>query len=50
VEITPQGRQVARHTLVPNGSGDLFGLTLTPSGRNLLFVNDGTNALDLAKG
>ena len=50
VEITPQGRQIARHTLVPKGAGDLFGLTLTPNGRSVLFVNDGTNALDLAKG
>jgi hypothetical protein len=48
VEITPSGRQVAKRTLVPNGSGDLFGATITPSGTQLLFVNDGTNALDSA--
>jgi len=47
VEITPQGRQVTTVTLIPNGAGDLFGLTPTASGNGLLFVNDGTNAVDL---
>ena len=46
VEITPQGKQVATTTLVKNGAGDLFGVTLAPGGRQLIFVNDGTNALD----
>jgi hypothetical protein len=36
-------------TLVRNGAGDLFGVTPTASGHGLLFVNDGTNALDTAK-
>ena len=29
-----------------NGAGDLFGLTTTTAGNEILFVNDGTNALD----
>lgn len=37
-------------TLVPGGAGDLFGLAPAPDGRGLLFVNDGTNALDLLSG
>jgi hypothetical protein len=37
-------------TLVPRGAGDLFGVTTPPDGRGLLFVNDGTNALDLFSG
>jgi hypothetical protein len=48
VEISPQGHQVAKKTLVPKGSGDLFAATLTSGGDGLLFVNDGTNALDMA--
>jgi hypothetical protein len=50
VEIAPDGKQIATITLVPGGAGDLFGLTPTPDGRGLLFVNDGTNALDLLSG
>jgi hypothetical protein len=50
VEITPAGHQVATKTLVPNGAGDLFGVTPTTDGQGLLFVNDGTNALDLLSG
>jgi hypothetical protein len=50
VEITPAGHQVATRTLVPNGAGDLFGVTPTTDGQGLLFVNDGTNALDLFSG
>jgi len=34
-------------TLVPNGAGDLFGLTVAPD-HDLVFVNDGTNAVDRA--
>jgi hypothetical protein len=49
VEITPQGRQITTVTLVRGGAGDLFGVTPTASGNGLLFVNDGTNALDIAK-
>jgi len=48
IEITPQGRQITTATLVAHGAGDLFGLTATADGRGLLFVNDGTNALDVA--
>jgi hypothetical protein len=50
VEITPADLQVAAVTLVPRGAGDLFGVTTPPDGRGLLFVNDGTNALDLFSG
>jgi hypothetical protein len=50
VEITPAGRQVATVTLVPHGAGDLFGVTTPADGQGLLFVNDGTNALDLFSG
>jgi hypothetical protein len=48
VEVDPAGQQVATKLLVENGAGDLFGLTTTPDQSGLLFVNDGTNALDLA--
>lgn len=48
VEISLQGRQVAKKVLVPQGSGDLFAAAIAPGGKELLFVNDGTNALDLA--
>jgi hypothetical protein len=52
VETTPAGRRVARKTLVPNGSGDLFGLAVAPGGSGLYFVNDigsgpATNSLEL---
>jgi hypothetical protein len=47
VELTPQGRQVATATLVPNGAGALFGIAISVSGRSLVFVNDSTNALDI---
>jgi hypothetical protein len=49
VEVNPGGKQVANKTLVKNGAGDLFGLAPTQTGDGLLFVNDGTNALDLYK-
>jgi hypothetical protein len=48
VEINPQGHQVAKKTLVPKGSGDLFAAAIASGGHALLFVNDGTNALDIA--
>jgi hypothetical protein len=48
VEITPRGRQITTVTLVAHGAGDLFGVTPTANGHGLLFVNDGTNALDTA--
>jgi hypothetical protein len=50
VEINPAGRQVITRTLVPGGAGDLFGVTTDADGDGLLFVNDGTNALDLLSG
>jgi len=46
VEITPGGKQIATVTLVKNGAGDLFGLTLAAGGKGILFVDDGTNSLD----
>jgi hypothetical protein len=48
VEINPQGRQVAKVTLVAHGAGDLFGVAVQADGHGLLFVNDGTNAVDVA--
>lgn len=50
VEVTPAGRQVATVTLVTGGAGDLFGITPAADGAGLLFVNDGTNALDFYSG
>jgi sugar lactone lactonase YvrE len=47
VEITPAGKQIATVTLVKHGAGDLFGLTPSAVGPGILFVNDGTNDLDL---
>jgi predicted lipoprotein with Yx(FWY)xxD motif len=46
VEMTPAGQQIASATLVPNGAGALFGVTLTADGRGLAFVNDSTNAVN----
>jgi hypothetical protein len=48
VEISPSGKQVAKLQLVQNGAGALFGLAVTPSKTALQFVNDSTNALDVA--
>ncbi len=48
VEISPQGKQVATRELIKNGAGDLFGLTMSPGGRELFFGDDGTNALEVA--
>jgi predicted lipoprotein with Yx(FWY)xxD motif len=48
VEITPQGRQIAKITLVKNGAGDLFGITLSAGGKGILFVNDGANDIETA--
>jgi hypothetical protein len=48
-EISPSGKEVAKRTLVKNGAGDLFGLSLTPNHKGIYFVNDGTNALDVAR-
>ncbi|HTP14808.1 MAG TPA: hypothetical protein VMK13_03100 [Streptosporangiaceae bacterium] len=48
VEVSPQGKQVATVTLVRNGAGDLFGIAPVADGHGLLFVNDGTNALEIS--
>jgi hypothetical protein len=48
VEVNPSGHQLTKVTLVPKGAGDLFAAAITANGKGLLFVNDGTNALDLA--
>ena len=47
VEVSPQGRQ-EKVMLVAHGAGDLFGAAVEPAGQGILFVNDGTNALELA--
>jgi glucose/arabinose dehydrogenase len=47
VEITPQGRQIAKLTLVKDGAGALFGVAVTSDGQ-LVFVNDASNAVDVA--
>jgi hypothetical protein len=48
VETTPQGDQIATVQLDPAGAGgDLFGLTVAPGGRSLLFVDDGDNTLKM---
>ncbi len=48
VEVTPSGAQVANVQIDPAGAGgDLFGLTVAPNGRGLLFVDDGDNTLKL---
>jgi hypothetical protein len=48
VEVSPQGRQVAKVMLVAHGAGDLFGAAVQPAVQGILFVNDGTNTLELA--
>jgi len=46
VETTPWGQQVAVTQMDPlDAGGDLFGLTLTPDRRGILFVDDGDNTL-----
>jgi hypothetical protein len=48
VETTSSGQQVATVQVDPAGSGgDLFGLTIAPNGRGVLFVDDGDNTLKL---
>jgi hypothetical protein len=48
VEVSPFGQQVDTVQLDPlNAGGDLFGLTLSPSGHGILFVDDGDNTLKL---
>jgi hypothetical protein len=53
VEVTPAGRQVGSVPLdttaappAKPGAGTLFGLAVTPSGRGLYFVDDGSNSLN----
>ncbi len=46
VETTPSGQQVASHQFDPAGAaGNLFGLTIAPHGRGVLFVDVGDNTL-----
>ncbi len=54
VETTPDGQQVAVKMLDnspvppgPNGNGTLFGLAVSPGGNGVVFVDDGTNTLNL---
>jgi hypothetical protein len=47
LEFTPYGYVVAAPKVIPGGAGDLFGLTIAPSGQGVLLVNDGNNTLDL---
>lgn len=47
-ELSPAGAFRTTRTLVNNGAGDLFGLSLTPNRQGIYFVNDATNALDVA--
>jgi hypothetical protein len=50
VEVTPAGKQIAYMTLIKKGAGDLFGLTPSGAGNGILFVNDGSNTLELLHG
>jgi hypothetical protein len=48
VETTLAGKQVAVRTADKmTGAGSLFGLTLTPEGKGIYFVDDGENTLNL---
>ena len=48
VETTPYGHQIASVQIDPAGAGgDLFGITIAPCGRGVLFVDDGDNTLKL---
>jgi hypothetical protein len=49
VEVTPAGEQVATKMIdsTNTGAGTLFGLSLTPDGTGVYFVNDGDNTLNL---
>ena len=48
VEISPQGHQVARKHSSPRVRVTSSAAAVAPGGQGLLFVNDGTNALDMA--
>jgi hypothetical protein len=53
VEVTQSGRQAGEYYAdddigqEPPGNGDLFDVAIDQSGNGILFVNDGTNALEL---
>lgn len=47
VEITPKGRQLAKDTLIKAGAGDLFGITLSATHKGIVFVDDGTNSIEM---
>ena len=48
VETTPHGDQIGSVQIDPAGmGGDLFGVTIAPHGRGVLFVDDGDNTLKL---
>jgi hypothetical protein len=53
VELTPAGRQVGEYYADqdvgqdPPGNGDLFDVAINQAGTGVLFVNDGTNTLEL---
>jgi hypothetical protein len=57
VEIAPDGKQVGKQVgeyyadddigQEPPGNGDLFDVAVSQSGNGILFVNDGTNTLEL---
>jgi DNA-binding beta-propeller fold protein YncE len=56
IELDPVSKkQIASHWLnnnkaqTPPGSGDLFGVALTPDGKGLYFVNDDVNTLAVAR-
>jgi hypothetical protein len=53
VEVTPAGKQVGEYYAdddigqEPPGNGDLFDVAVDDAGTGILFVNDGTNTLEL---
>jgi sugar lactone lactonase YvrE len=55
VEITPAGKQVGEYYAdddigqEPPGDGDLFDVAVDPSDNGILFVNDGTNTLEMLR-
>lgn len=48
VETTPAGKQISAATVdVKTGAGSLFGLLVSPGAKDVYFVDDGENALNL---
>jgi len=48
VEVSPQGAQVAVKTVeTATGAGSLFGIAVDNGARNLYFVDDGDNTLNV---